>query len=53
MDCYSLTLGHAVEPTEDENTFYRFGWSDHAATIIAHSVDGYGDPVDRGCGLEQ
>ena len=30
-------------PTQDENTFYCFGWSDNIISFIAQNTEGYKD----------
>ena len=38
---------HGMTPVEDENTFYCYGWSDHAISFIAHTLQGYGGLIER------
>ena len=35
--------GGAMVPTEDEKTFYCFGWSDNIISFIAQNTEGYKD----------
>lgn len=42
----------AMAPTDDENTYYCFGWSDQIVSFIAQCAEGYGNLVSQISGLE-
>lgn len=43
---------YGMIPAEDDKTFYCYGWSDQAVSLIARSVRGYGGLVERVRALE-
>jgi len=43
---------YGMIPPEDDKTFYCYGWSDQAVSLIVNSVQGYGCLVERVRALE-
>lgn len=44
--------GGAMVPTEDEKTFYCFGWSDNIISFIAQNTEGYKDLAAEVSGID-
>ena len=44
--------GGVMVPTEDENTFYCFGWSDNIISFIAQNTEGYKDLAAEVSGID-